>query len=39
LRVMEAGYRIAVAVTSEPFPPGIDTPDDLVRAQVRVASP
>ncbi|MBV6848875.1 MULTISPECIES: 3-deoxy-manno-octulosonate cytidylyltransferase [Xanthomonas] len=39
LRVMEAGYRIAVAVTPEPFPPGIDTPDDLVRAQVRVASP
>ncbi|RBK71624.1 3-deoxy-manno-octulosonate cytidylyltransferase [Xanthomonas oryzae] len=38
LRVMEAGYRIAVAVTPEPFPPGIDTPDDLARAQARVAS-
>lgn len=32
LRVMEAGYRIAVARTPEPFPPGIDTPADLERA-------
>ena len=32
LRVMEAGYRIAVAITPEPFPPGIDTAEDLLRA-------
>lgn len=32
LRVMEAGHRIAVALTPEPFPPGIDTPEDLERA-------
>ncbi|MFC7521979.1 3-deoxy-manno-octulosonate cytidylyltransferase [Xanthomonas populi] len=38
LRVTEAGYRIAVALTPEQFPPGIDTPDDLARAQTRVAS-
>lgn len=38
LRVMEAGYRIAVALTPEQFPPGIDTPDDLARAQTRVAA-
>lgn len=33
LRVMEAGYRIAVAVTPVEFPPGVDTPEDLERAQ------
>ena len=33
LRVLEAGYRIAVALTPEPFPPGVDTPDDLARAE------
>jgi 3-deoxy-manno-octulosonate cytidylyltransferase (CMP-KDO synthetase) len=33
LRVLEAGHRIAVAVTPEPFPPGVDTPDDLARAE------
>lgn len=38
LRAMEAGHRIAVALTPERFPPGIDTPDDLARAQARVAS-
>ncbi|MFC0153697.1 3-deoxy-manno-octulosonate cytidylyltransferase [Xanthomonas dyei] len=38
LRAMEAGHRIAVALTPEQFPPGIDTPDDLARAQARVAS-
>lgn len=32
LRVLEAGFRIAVALTPEPFPPGIDTPEDLERA-------
>ena len=33
LRVLEAGFRIAVALSPEPFPPGIDTPEDLVRAE------
>ncbi len=33
LRVLEAGHRIAVALTPEPFPPGVDTPDDLARAE------
>ena len=32
LRVMEAGHAIAVGLTPAPFPPGIDTPEDLVRA-------
>ena len=34
LRVLEAGYRIAVAMTPVPFPPGVDTEADLLRAQV-----
>jgi 3-deoxy-manno-octulosonate cytidylyltransferase (CMP-KDO synthetase) len=33
LRALEAGYRIAVALTPEPFPPGVDTPEDLARAE------
>ena len=33
LRAMEAGFRIAVATTPEAFPPGVDTPEDLARAQ------
>ncbi len=33
LRVLEAGFRIAVAPTPEAFPPGVDTADDLARAQ------
>ena len=33
LRVLEAGYRIAVALTPDPFPPGVDTPEDLARAE------
>jgi len=33
LRVLEAGFRIAVALSPEPFPPGIDTPEDLARAE------
>lgn len=33
LRVLEAGHRIAVALTPEPFPPGVDTPEDLQRAE------
>ncbi|RMH94891.1 3-deoxy-manno-octulosonate cytidylyltransferase [Lysobacter pythonis] len=35
LRVMEAGFRIAVALTPEAFPPGVDTPEDLARAEAR----
>ena len=38
LRVLEAGFRIAVALTPEPFPPGVDTPEDLARAEVHLAA-
>jgi 3-deoxy-manno-octulosonate cytidylyltransferase (CMP-KDO synthetase) len=31
--VLEAGHRIAVALSPAPFPPGIDTEDDLLRAE------
>ncbi len=34
LRVLEAGFPISVAISPEPFPPGIDTPEDLERAEV-----
>ncbi len=33
LRVLEAGYRIAVATTPAAFPPGVDTEADLQRAE------
>ncbi|MCW0386247.1 3-deoxy-manno-octulosonate cytidylyltransferase [Xanthomonas sacchari] len=33
LRVLEAGFRIAVASSPAPFPPGVDTPEDLARAE------
>ena len=33
LRVLEHGYAIAVQLTPEPFPPGIDTEADLERAE------
>lgn len=33
LRVLEHGYPIAVRLTPEPFPPGIDTLSDLERAE------
>ncbi len=33
LRALEAGWQIAVRLTPSPFPPGVDTPDDLVRAE------
>ena len=36
LRVLEAGYRIAVALAPEEFPPGVDTPEDLMRAEARL---
>jgi 3-deoxy-manno-octulosonate cytidylyltransferase (CMP-KDO synthetase) len=39
LRVLEAGFRIAVATTPAPFPPGVDTPEDLARAEARIAGP
>lgn len=33
LRVLEAGYRIAVGISPVPFPPGVDTEADLLRAE------
>jgi 3-deoxy-manno-octulosonate cytidylyltransferase (CMP-KDO synthetase) len=36
LRALEAGFRIAVALTPEPFPPGVDTPEDLARAEAHL---
>ncbi|HEY4292184.1 3-deoxy-manno-octulosonate cytidylyltransferase [Luteibacter sp.] len=33
LRALEHGYAISVSPTPEPFPPGIDTADDLARAE------
>ena len=38
LRVLEAGFRIAIAPTPEAFPPGVDTPEDLARAASHLAS-
>lgn len=38
LRVLEAGFRVAVGIAPEPFPPGVDTPEDLARAESRFAS-
>ncbi|TWI04493.1 3-deoxy-manno-octulosonate cytidylyltransferase (CMP-KDO synthetase) [Luteimonas cucumeris] len=38
LRVLEAGHRIAVALTPAPFPPGVDTPEDLARAEAMLSS-
>ncbi len=38
LRVLEAGFRIAVTLTPEPFPPGVDTPEDLARAEAHLAA-
>ena len=37
LRALENGHRIAVALAPEDFPPGIDTPEDLARAEARLA--
>lgn len=37
LRVIEAGHRIAVGLTPVPFPPGVDTEEDLARAEARWA--
>ena len=33
LRVLEAGHAIAVGLTPVPFPPGVDTEEDLSRAE------
>jgi 3-deoxy-manno-octulosonate cytidylyltransferase (CMP-KDO synthetase) len=38
LRALEAGARIAVAMTPVPFPPGVDTEADLLRAQALLAT-
>lgn len=37
LRALEAGCRIAVALAPDAFPPGIDTPEDLARAETTLA--
>lgn len=37
LRALEAGYRIAVGLTPAAFPPGVDTPEDLERAERHLA--
>ena len=33
LRALDAGWRIAVALAPSPVPPGVDTPEDLARAE------
>ena len=33
LRVLEAGWPIAVGLAPEAFPQGVDTPEDLARAE------
>ena len=33
LRALEVGWRIAVAMAPSAFPPGVDTPEDLARAE------
>jgi 3-deoxy-manno-octulosonate cytidylyltransferase (CMP-KDO synthetase) len=33
LRALEAGFRITVGLTPAPFPAGVDTPEDLARAE------
>lgn len=38
LRALEAGHRIAVEITPAAFPPGIDTPEDLERAEQHLAA-
>lgn len=36
LRALEHGHRIHVAMTPEAFPPGVDTEEDLARAETRM---
>ena len=38
LRALEHGHAIAVRITPEPFPPGVDTEDDLARAERTLAA-
>ena len=38
LRALEAGFRIAVGITPEDFPPGVDTDQDLARAEQHLAA-
>ncbi|HRQ64987.1 MAG TPA: 3-deoxy-manno-octulosonate cytidylyltransferase [Xanthomonadaceae bacterium] len=38
LRVLDAGYRIAVAIAPEAFPAGVDTPEDLARVAAIMAA-
>ena len=38
LRALEHGYRIAVALSPEAFPPGVDTEEDLARAEARLVA-
>ena len=38
LRALEAGFRISVGLTPAPFPAGIDTPEDLARAERQLAA-
>lgn len=37
LRALEAGFRIAVGLAPVAFPPGVDTPEDLARAEQHLA--
>lgn len=39
LRALEAGVRIAVGITPEAFPPGVDTEHDLIRAERHLSAP
>ena len=36
LRVLESGFQIAVGLSPVPFPAGVDTEDDLARAEARM---
>ena len=38
LRALEHGYAIAVRLAPEPFPPGVDTAEDLARVQAAISS-
>ena len=38
LRALEHGHAIVVRITPEPFPPGVDTEEDLARAERIIAS-
>ncbi|HJR13690.1 MAG TPA: 3-deoxy-manno-octulosonate cytidylyltransferase [Rhodanobacteraceae bacterium] len=38
LRALEHGFAIAVRATPEPFPPGVDTEEDLARAEYALAA-